>query len=227
MPISLPGSDVFDRTLTLDTGTIKIYGAPDNRGSAAPTLSAVDPAAVNQASRYQLRFDEVTGSYDVTRLGQDGNEVPPAATLVPPSATIDGLTLSLPVADVADGDAFEIYVPSTNMLNNMAMFAATLEKQNGVSGMTGAVAFALETFDAGQENILKVRAQIGSQLTETQALADLGSDLGIQYAATLSNLQDVDYVEAISQLTQRQTYLQAAQQSFMKVSGLSLFNFLS
>ncbi|ENO89531.1 flagellar hook-associated protein FlgL [Thauera linaloolentis] len=227
MAISLPGSDVFDRTLTLDTESIKIYGALDNEGDAAPTLAAVDPAAVRQATRYQLVFDEGTGSYDVTRIGQDGNEVPPAVTLMPPGATIDGLELSLPATGVADGDAFEIYVPSTSMLNNMAMFAATLEKQNGVSGMTGAVAFALETLDAGQENILKVRAQIGSQLTETQALADLGSDLDIQYAATLSNLQDVDYVEAISQLTQRQTYLQAAQQSFMKVSGLSLFNFLN
>lgn len=227
MPISLPGSDVFDRTLTLDTNTIKVYGALDNEGSAAPTLSAVDPAAVNQASRYQLRFDAATGEYSVTRLGQDGNEVPPATTLTPPSATIDGLTLSLPTADVADGDAFEIYVPSTSMLNNMAMFAAALEKQNGVSGMTGAVAFALETFDASQESILKARAQIGSQLTETEALANLGSDLNIQYAAALSDLMDVDYVDAISSLTQQQTYLQAAQMSFMRVSGLSLFNYLN
>lgn len=106
------------------------------------------------------------------------------------------------------------------------MFAAALEKP-GVSGMTGAVAFALETFDAGQESLLRTRAQIGSQLTETEALANLGSDLDLQYATTLSGLQDVDYAEAISRLTQQQTYLQAAQQSFMRVSGLSLFNYLN
>lgn len=227
MPTSLPGSDVFDRTLTLDTDSIKIYGGLKNSGTAAPTLTAVASGAVNQASRYQLRFDAGTGNYNVSRIGQDGIEVPPATTLAPPSATIDGLTLSLPTTDVVDGDAFEIYVPSTNMLNNMAMFASALEAQNGVSGMTGAVAFALETFDAGQENILKTRAQIGSQLTETEALASLGSDLDLQYATTLSGLQDVDYAEAISRLTQQQTYLQAAQQSFMRVSGLSLFNYLS
>lgn len=226
MPVSLPGSDVFDRTLRLDTDSIKVYGAPENSGTAAPMLTDVAPAAVSQASRYQLRFDAGAGNYSVTRIGQDGIEVLPATTLTPPNDAIDGLTLSLPTTGVADGDAFEIYVPSTNLLNNMAMFASALEKP-GASGMTGAVAFALETFDAGQENILKTRAQIGSQLTETEALASLGSDLDLQYASTLSGLQDVDYAEAISRLTQQQTYLQAAQQSFMRVSGLSLFNYLS
>lgn len=226
MPVSLPGSDVFDRTLRLDTDSIKVYGAPENSGTAAPMLTDVAPAAVSQASRYQLRFDAGAGNYSVTRIGQDGIEVLPATTLTPPNDAIDGLTLSLPTTGVADGDAFEIYVPSTNLLNNMAMFASALESP-GVSGMTGAVAFALETFDAGQENILKTRAQIGSQLTETEALASLGSDLDLQYASTLSGLQDVDYAEAISRLTQQLTYLQAAQQSFMRVSGLSLFNYLS
>lgn len=226
MPVSLPGSDVFDRTLRLDTDSIKVYGAPENSGTAAPMLTDVAPAAVSQASRYQLRFDAGAGNYSVTRIGQDGIEVLPATTLTPPNDAIDGLTLSLPTTGVADGDAFEIYVPSTNLLNNMAMFASALESP-GVSGMAGAVAFALETFDAGQENILKTRAQIGSQLTETEALASLGSDLDLQYASTLSGLQDVDYAEAISRLTQQQTYLQAAQQSFMRVSGLSLFNYLS
>lgn len=226
MPVSLPGSDVFDRTLRLDTDSIKVYGAPENSGTAAPMLTDVAPAAVSQASRYQLRFDAGAGNYSVTRIGQDGIEVLPATTLTPPNDAIDGLTLSLPTTGVADGDAFEIYVPSTNLLNNMAMFASALESP-GVSGMTGAVPFALETFDAGQENILKTRAQIGSQLTETEALASLGSDLDLQYASTLSGLQDVDYAEAISRLTQQLTYLQAAQQSFMRVSGLSLFNYLS
>lgn len=228
LPISLPGSDVFDRTLTLDTDSIKAYPGIDNQGTGELTLGAVDPAAVIQASRYQFRFDAASGNYNVSRLAQDGIEVPPALSLGPGSHTLDGLTFELPAPPaIEEGDGFELWVPSTNMLNNMAMFAAALDSQNGVSTMTGAVAFALETLDAGQENILKVRAQIGSQLTETEALQNLGSDLNLQYAATLSQLEDVDYVEAISQLTQQRTFLEAAQQSYMMVTGLSLFNFLS
>jgi len=36
----------------------------------------------------------------------------------------------------------------------------------------------------------------------------------------------VDYAKAISDLTQQQTYLQATQQAFLKVQGLSLFDYL-
>ncbi len=75
--------------------------------------------------------------------------------------------------------------------------------------------------------MLTTRAQIGSQLVEVEQLGFIGSDLDLQYATTLSNLQDLDYNEAISRLTQQQTYLQAAQQSFLKTTGLSLFNYLS
>jgi flagellar hook-associated protein 3 FlgL len=50
--------------------------------------------------------------------------------------------------------------------------------------------------------------------------------MDLQYAETLKRLQDCDYAEAISRLTQLQTNLEAAQLSFMRVSGLSLFNYL-
>ena len=228
MPVSLPGSDVFDRTLTLGTGSIKVYANAANEGQAGPTIASIDASNVRQATRYQFEYDALAASYTVTRIGQDGQEVPlaPATYAVGSTPTIDGIDFDLTAVPAGSEDKFEVFVPSTNLLNNMAMFASALESP-GASGMTGAVAFALETFDAGQENILKTRAQIGSQLTETEALASLGSDLDLQYATTLSGLQDVDYAEAISRLTQQQTYLQAAQQSFMRVSGLSLFNYLN
>ena len=48
----------------------------------------------------------------------------------------------------------------------------------------------------------------------------------MQYEQALSRLQDLDYADAITRLTQQQTYLEAAQKSFLKVSGLSLFNYV-
>jgi flagellar hook-associated protein 3 FlgL len=41
-----------------------------------------------------------------------------------------------------------------------------------------------------------------------------------------SALKDTDLAEAITRFTQQQTVLQAAQQSFTKIQGLSLFNYL-
>ncbi|MHB1085954.1 MAG: flagellar hook-associated protein FlgL [Thiobacillus sp.] len=80
--------------------------------------------------------------------------------------------------------------------------------------------------DLGLTNVLTVRASVGSRLQELDALNTTGSDRDLQYTQTLSSLQDLDYTKAITQLSQKQLTLEAAQQSFVKVSQLSLFNFL-
>ena len=103
-------------------------------------------------------------------------------------------------------------------------FISALE---GGGAVSDAVSTALGGLDTSLDNVLTTRAQIGSQRVEVEQLGFIGSDLDLQYATTLSSLQDLDYNEAISRLTQQQTYLQAAQQSFLKTTGLSLFNYLS
>jgi flagellar hook-associated protein 3 FlgL len=88
------------------------------------------------------------------------------------------------------------------------------------------IGFALTNLDQANDNILRVRAAIGSRLSEVDSLSDVNQDLQLQYQQTLSNLQDLDYAKAISDLTRKQTDLEAAQKSFMRVSQLSLFNYL-
>lgn len=72
----------------------------------------------------------------------------------------------------------------------------------------------------------QVRSSIGSRLAELDALKSSSSGLTLQYQQTLSTLQDLDYVKAISDFTQQQTTLEAAQKSFVQISGLSLFKLL-
>ena len=61
---------------------------------------------------------------------------------------------------------------------------------------------------------------------EIDTLESVGSDQDIQFEQLLSQLQDVDFAKAISDLQRQQLYLQAAQQSYMKISGLTLFNYI-
>jgi flagellar hook-associated protein 3 FlgL len=42
----------------------------------------------------------------------------------------------------------------------------------------------------------------------------------------VSEIRDLDYAEAITRLQQELVTLQAAQQSFVRIQGLSLFQFL-
>lgn len=88
------------------------------------------------------------------------------------------------------------------------------------------LATSLSQLDRGLDNVLRVRATVGARLAELDSLETVATDLDVQFAERVSNLQDLDYAQAISDLTRKQVQLQAAQRSFVTISGLSLFNFL-
>lgn len=79
---------------------------------------------------------------------------------------------------------------------------------------------------SAQDNIDRVRSGIGARMSELDSLGSAASQRELDYKTTLSRLQDVDMTAAISNLTQTQTTLQAAQLSFSKISQLSLFQYL-
>lgn len=96
----------------------------------------------------------------------------------------------------------------------------------GTAGLDATLATANGDLDLALNNVLTVRASLGSRLQEIDALDSVGEDRKLQYSQTLSELQDLDYAQALTQLSQQQLTLEAAQKSFVKTSGLSLFNFL-
>lgn len=161
-------------------------------------------------SGYRAQTQPFTGDVDATTYNGDSGErsIQVAAARV--------MSVGLP-----GGALFN------NALDALGELARGLEDPAAVpGGIAAVVSTALDKLDVGQEDLLRARAQIGSQMTETATLRNIGSDRDIQYASTLSDLQDLDYAEAISRLTRQQTSLEAAQQSFMRLSGLSLFNYL-
>jgi flagellar hook-associated protein 3 FlgL len=131
----------------------------------------------------------------------------------------------------ADNDRFSI-VPSSSqsVFATLAHLIGALEAPAGTPAanakLGSEIGFALTNLDQSTDNILRVRAQVGSRMNEIESLGNLNEDLDLQYQQTLSDLQDLDYARAISDLTRKQTDLQAAQQSFVKISQLSLFNYL-
>jgi flagellar hook-associated protein 3 FlgL len=81
-------------------------------------------------------------------------------------------------------------------------------------------------FSNALDNVLRIRASAGTRANELDTLNESGDDMSIQYKQQLSDLQGVDYAKAISDLTQQQTYLEASQKAFLKVQGLSLFDYI-
>ncbi|MDP1521570.1 MAG: flagellar hook-associated protein 3, partial [Methylotenera sp.] len=88
------------------------------------------------------------------------------------------------------------------------------------------LATAIGKMQGSVDNVLNVRASIGSKLNEIDGLDISGSDRALQYSKALSDLQDTDYASALSDLAKQQTIMEAAQKSFVQVTSLSLFKFI-
>ncbi len=131
----------------------------------------------------------------------------------------------------ASGDAFVVAAStSKSVFDTLARLVTALE--SGTPGSLGNTQLhnqlggVLTDLSRAEDNILRVRSQMGSRLNEVDNLDSIGENLNLQYEETLSRLQDLDYAKAITELTRQQMELEAAQKSFVQVSGLSLFDYI-
>jgi flagellar hook-associated protein 3 FlgL len=85
---------------------------------------------------------------------------------------------------------------------------------------------ALNNLDQALGHVLEIRSDVGVRLSQVDNQRSINESFTLQLQDTLSDIQDVDYAEAISRLNLQLTALQAAQQTYVKVQGLSLFNYL-
>ncbi|MCT4712865.1 flagellar hook-associated protein FlgL [Enterobacteriaceae bacterium H11S18] len=72
-------------------------------------------------------------------------------------------------------------------------------------------------------NVLTVRAELGTQLDELSKLDSLGSDRALGQTTQMSALIDVDWNATISSYTMQQAALQASYKAFSDMQGMSLF----
>lgn len=124
-------------------------------------------------------------------------------------------------------DIFKALDDLATLLEKPGSTTLLVTPPNTVNDLTVGLQKANGDITATMDKVLTARASVGSKLKELDSLDSYGADRDIQYSQSLSNLQDLDYAKAISQLTQQQTTLQAAQQSFVKISNLSLFNYIN
>ena len=88
------------------------------------------------------------------------------------------------------------------------------------------LADALVSLDAASESINLAHGQLGARLNVVETAQLSNDDWKLLNEATLSQLEDVDLIEAISRFSLETVALQAAQQSYARISSLSLFQFL-
>lgn len=67
---------------------------------------------------------------------------------------------------------------------------------------------------------------MGNSLQVIDQRQDANLDELIRIETQTSEIEDLDFAQAVSELNLQTVALQAAQQSYIKIQGLSLFNFL-
>lgn len=246
LPISDSGASVYENNAT-GNGTFVTGAAPgnfDRGGSGIISGGSVKDASQLTGNRYQIDFQVVPATpgvpkvttYTVTDLTLNQPVPPTPVPAVPQpyvsgqNITFDGLQFDIK-GDPANLDSFSVE-PSTKqsvfttITDIISALRAPGDGPAGQASLTNKLNQAHLNIDNAYDNMLSIESAVGSRLKELDYLDSSGDDLNLQYATTLSGLQDVDVVKAISLFTQQQTNLDAAQKSFKTLSGLSLFNYI-
>lgn len=101
-----------------------------------------------------------------------------------------------------------------------------IDPSSGMSFSSTALEQARDQIKNTVDHVANIRATLGARLNAVDGLATTATDINYLYDVRLSELQDLDYTEAISRFTRYQTQLEATQLTYKQTSQLSLFNIL-
>jgi flagellar hook-associated protein 3 FlgL len=150
----------------------------------------------------------------------------------PASFTVYGaeFTLSGPAA-ATGGDEFGVkpqFQEQRSILNTISRLRQALESSPtspaGNLGVRDEVAIALKNLDNGMGNVLEVQTEIGARLNMIDTTSVDNEDVTLVNKSVQAELRELDYAEALSRLSFQTIILEAAQQSYVKIAGLNLFN---
>ncbi len=230
----------------LNTHSFTLQSAPIDfaltRGAANASPAQITSGAVSNPAVYDAQFPiqglvlRFTSASDYAVFAQP---VDSASTPVT-SGTLAGAfpeTISLYGADFtisdfgAVGDEFSIQPRSpeqASILNTISRLRQALESAPAGSAgnllVRDEVSIALSNLDNGIGQVLEVQTEIGARLNLIESTASDNEDVTLVNKATQAELGELDYAEALSRLSFQTIVLEAAQQSYVKIAGLNLFN---
>ncbi len=222
------GERIF-MNLPTGNGRFSVQSASGNAGSLSVGSSAAGE-------------DWDGGSYTLSFDGSGGYQVRDAANAVVGSGSYsassgDGATISFRGASLslsgtpAAGDSLQLQ-PSggQDMFALIDKLAALIKAPQDSASQRAATQTQLQQgmveLQTAQQRLSEVRAGYGLRLNMVDDAIELAAAQGEHATQAVSSLRDLDYAEAITRLQLQMTTLQAAQQTFVKVQGLSLFDYL-
>jgi flagellar hook-associated protein 3 FlgL len=223
-----PGSAVF-MGIRNGNGTFTTLDNPANTGSGIIVPGTVVNPGAYVADTFQIQFTSAT-TYDVI-------DTTTATTVLAAQPYTDGAAINFNgIQVIVSGqpgatDSFTVS-PSANqdVFSTMQNIITALETYPstpaGTASLHNAMNRGMVDIDQAMGSMLDARARAGARLNTLDGQKSANDNFLLLAKQSLSNVQDLDYAEAASRLNQQLLALQATQQTFVKVQGLSLFNYL-
>ena len=222
------GQDIFEGMVTGD-GRFLLQSPDTNTGSALVKMSSTTDATLDD---YTVTFSQAAAEDPVlySVVGAQTGAIATGTYESGTAITFNGITLEVDGA-VKNGDSYGIARSARqNIFQSVQAIAdALLSPTSSIragSKLTNDLGQAIGTLDQGLEHLQGRRTIVGNRLQTLDNRVDKNADERLRLEKQVSEIQDLDFAEAVSRLNLQSTALQAAQQAYVKIQGLSLFNYL-
>jgi flagellar hook-associated protein 3 FlgL len=211
---------------------------PEDNGVFATSVGVHNGAASIDNGRVVNQSAWVQDTYTVSFVATDTWEVRDSASaLVATGAYTSGNAIAFNGGQIvvsgapAVGDTFVVSPAGhESIFDTLDQFITTLETGEdnppGRANINTGINSALAQIDQGLTRVINMRAEVGARMSTVQSAQDSHDALQVEISGSLSDLQDLDYAEAIGRMNQQLTGLQAAQAAYTRISQLSLFDYL-
>ncbi len=201
--------------------------AAANTGSGVLSLGSVTDPSLYDKGQYTVRFID-PGNYEV--LDASAAVIATGTYQSGQSIGFQGIAFTID-GQPETGDEF-LAEPSRyqsmfqTVQNMVSALDTTVTNQVSQAVLNNALNTSIQEIDVAIGNVSDVRTQIGIRLNAIDGQSDSNNASSVLAKQALSELEDLDYAEALSMLSLQATTLEAAQRSFVVTQRLSLFQFL-
>jgi flagellar hook-associated protein 3 FlgL len=218
------GSSVFMNTPG-GNGTFTTAAGAGNAGSASIDAGTVTNPTAWVPDTYTISFTSPT-QYQVTNGA--GAAVASGTYTSGDAIAFNGVEATVEGAPAA-GDTFTVAPAGTaSVFSSLSSLITTLTSTTLSQGqMTTQINNALEQFGGAITSLDNVQASVGARINSITAAQSTAQSQQTALKTSISQLSDVDYAAAVTQLNTEEVGLQAAQESYASIAKLSLFNYLT
>lgn len=219
-----PGSSVF-MNVPAGNGRFVVQAGASNAGSLVVGASSVANTSTYTPGSYTVTFaadgtwQAVNAAGDNVGSGTYNSASGGAITFNGMQIQLDGTPAAGDTLTVQSGATQSMFASLGNLINAFRNLPAGSQSSNVVNQQ-------IEGIDQSLQRVQDVQAQVGARTNTLTQQKTTEGNLDVQYQGSISNLQNVDMASAIGQLNLQQVALEAAQQTYVRVQGMSLFNYL-